>query len=469
MTDARAERVTHGNLHRPQSIGLGGSSTAATWVLFGGVLVFVITSLTVGLLAALIVLLVALATVGVMSARDMYGLSALQRTGSRATFTLARYTGTNLYRAGLLGVVPSGKAQLPGLAAESTVCGGWDSYGRPFALIHYPSTTDYVAVFAVEPEGSALVDPWQVYEWVDQWGAYLTSLAREPGLQGCAVTVETAPDTGHRLRRTVEQAIDPAAPQVARDVLTDIVDRYPEGSAVTHAWVALTFSAATRPNGKRRSTEAVLRDLATRLPKLGDRLSSTGAGVARPVTVEELCETVRVAYDPAVASTIELSRAQGKDLGLSWDDVGPVAAEARWDRYLHDSGMSRTWTMTSPPTGVFESSVLAELLGPHPDIPRKRVTLLYRPLGAGKAAKAIKRDQQDAKFRAGSAWHTSAEMEAAEQAAREHGRGAGVINFGMSVTATVLDPGGRGRGRNGSMTRLTRRRRPSNPLPPGRR
>ena len=62
------------------------------------------------------------------------------------------------------------------------------------------------------------------------------------------------------------------APAVAQAMLQEVVATYPEGSATIKAWVALTFSATSRSGGKRRDAEEMSRDLAARLPGLGQRL-----------------------------------------------------------------------------------------------------------------------------------------------------------------------------------------------------
>lgn len=446
-TTQPTSQPTFGNLRKPRRAGLNSLSFGATALLFGGLLGFILLSITpgLGLAPAGLWLLAALVLVALLQIRDADELTVLHKVHRRTAARRARRAGSNLYRAGLLGVVPGRTAQLPGLAAGSTLAEGWDSYGRRFALLHHPSTGDYVAVFAVEPDGYALVDPWEINSRVAHWGAFLASLGDEPGLQSCAVTVETAPDTGSRLRRSVEQAIDPDSPPIARAMLSEVVARYPTGSAVIRGYVTLTFAAAVRSGGKKRSTEEVVRDLAARLPKLSDRLQFTGAGAVRPVTAEELCEVVRVAYDPAAAAVIEEARAHGDPLELRWDEIGPTTHQAEWDYYFHDGAVSVTWGMTAPPRGVFHSNVLADLLAPHTDIARKRVTLLYETLPAAKAADAVQRDVNDADFRVSSAVRPSArvrtEAAAASKAADEEAAGAGVVNVGMLVTATVVDPG----------------------------
>src|SRR5690606_36734262 len=144
--------------------------------------------------------------------------------------------------------------------------------------------------------------------------------------------------------------------------------------------------------GKTRSPEEMGRELAARLPALTQNLSAAGAGAARPLDAETLCEMVRTAFDPAAAVAFDQARADGEPTGLNWTDVGPAGAEASWEHYRHDSGTSVSWTMTEAPRGNVQSSVLRRLLAPHPDIARKRVSLLYRPLDPARAAGAVGAD-----------------------------------------------------------------------------
>jgi hypothetical protein len=98
--------------------------------------------------------------------------------------------------------------------------------------------------------------------------------------------------------------------------------------------------------------------------------------------------------------------------------------------------------MTSAPRGEVFSNVLSQLMAPHPDIDRKRVTLLYRPLDAATAARMVEADKRNASFRATTSTRPSArnlaEARAADRSAAEEARGAGLVNFGMVVTGTVM-------------------------------
>lgn len=205
----------------------------------------------------------------------------------------------------------------------------------------------------------------------------------------------------------------------------------------------MTFNAAARTGGKKRTSDEMGRELASRLPGLTQALSATGAGATRPLSAQELCEVIRVAYDPAAARLIDEANAAGEPPELYWPEVGPTAHQANWDSYRHDSALSVTWMMSGAPRGNVPSSVLARLLAPHRDVARKRVTLLYRPIDAAKAAAIVEADVRAATFNLTSSDKPTARSmtstRAAIATAAEEASGAGLLNFGMLVTATVID------------------------------
>lgn len=434
---------TYGNWRKPSTAGLWGLGKLGTAVLLFGLVVMIIVMMAGRLLEALGLLL--LLTLGLATIRwkDRHDKSVLDRAMARLGWRVARAKGAHLYRSGPLGFALWGTHQLPGIAASLRVSEHHDSYGRPFALIQSPSTSTYSVVVATEPEGAHLVDQDRIDRWVADWGHWLSNLGDEPGLQGCAVTIEAAPDTGHRLRREVNAAMDPEAPEFARQMLHEVVASYPAGSSMITAYVTLTFAATNEVTGKKRSPEQMGRDLASRLPGLSGDLSATGAGSATPVSAAELCEIVRVAYDPQIAPVIEDAHARGDAVDLPWSDVGPVATEAEWDGYRHDGAHSVTYAMTTAPRGQVQSQVLSRLLAPHPDIDRKRVTMLYRPIDSARAAAIVEADVATAQFNATSGSRTSyraaAATRAAQSTAQEEASGAGLVNFALLVTATVTD------------------------------
>lgn len=433
---------TYGNFRRPESPGLGSLGTIGTGVVFAGILVLILLMTLRQLIAAGVWTVLVLILLALMMVKDQHGRSGLQRVANRLGWRRTKSRRQHIYRSGVLGRTGWGTFQLPGLLAQTRLTEHEDSYNRPFAMLETPSVGHYSIVISVEPDGASLVDQNQIDSWVAAWGDWLASLGHEMGVVAAAVTVETAPDTGARLRREVTSRIDPDAPEMAKAMLNQVMDTYPVGSAQVRAWVSLTFNGRTY-SGKKRKADDVARDLAARLPGLTQTLAATGAGPARPVDAQALCEIVRVAYDPAAASLIDDAHSSGHNPDLSWTDVGPTAAEAGWDYYRHDGAFSRTWEMTSAPRGEVFSSVLTRLLSPHGDIDRKRVTIIYRPLDSAKAARTVETDKRNADFRIGSSARPSARAvtsaRSAASTAAEEAKGAGLVDFGILITATVTE------------------------------
>ena len=214
-TEVRRER-TYGNWRRPRSAGLGQLGLLGTAVLMGGMVVVILAVAIVGVLPALVLLALLALALGSLMVRDRHGKTGLQLVGVRLGWWRARSRGSHLYRSGPLGRTGWGTFQPPGLLAQSRLSEARDSYDRPFALLHVPQAAHFTVVFATEPDGASLVDEEQIDVWVARWGQWLASLGDELGVHGASVTVETAPDTGTRLRREVQARIDPRAPAVAQ-------------------------------------------------------------------------------------------------------------------------------------------------------------------------------------------------------------------------------------------------------------
>ncbi|HLR97358.1 MAG TPA: SCO6880 family protein, partial [Jiangellaceae bacterium] len=279
---------TYGNWRRPTSAGILGLGSVGTALLLVGLIMVVLMVMIAGLLEALIVAGVLGAVMLAVLTKDSHGRSLVSRAGARAAWWSARSRGTHIYRSGPLGRAEWGTFQLPGLAAPIRMSEFTDSYGRPFALLYTPATANFSIVIGTEPDGAALVDQEQIDIWVADWGHWLANLGDEPGVEAASVTIETAPDSGSRLRREVELNVDENAPAFAQEMLREVVMRYPAGSSTVKAYVAISFNAAHRQGGKRRQAEEMGRELAARLPGLTGGLQATGAGAAHPLSGQEL-------------------------------------------------------------------------------------------------------------------------------------------------------------------------------------
>ena len=438
--EAQVER-TYGNWRRPRPPGLWHLGLISSMLLIAGLIASIIVIALVGLIPGLVLLALMVPVFLVTLRPDPHGQTPMQRLGMRLGWRRARRARSHLYRSGPLGRTPYGTFQLPGLLAASQLSEARDSYDRPFAVLCHPWTQHLTVVLETEPDGAALVDQTQVDQWVAHYGQWIAALSQEPGLIACQVSVETAPDPGTRLRHAIQGRQDPNAPALARETLQEIVRLYPAGAADLKARVALTFTMIAA--GRRRTASEIAHDLATRLGGITQRLHATGAGVAMPVDAQRLCEIVHAAYNPHAAELLEEARAAGHPAGLSWADVGPAAADARAESYWHDGAVSVTWAMSQAPRGEVRENGLARLIAPHGDIARKRVTLLYRVIDPGEAARIVERDLHNAEFRVNSSARPTAravvEQQAARATAQEEARGAALLNFGMLVTTTVLE------------------------------
>ncbi|MGC5411413.1 SCO6880 family protein, partial [Streptomyces sp. DT225] len=208
-------------------------------VLLGGMIMVVLAMLISVWLAVGLGVVVVLSLAPLLL-RDRHGRNGLQRVTARFAFARGKSSGKNIYRSGPLGRTAYGTCQLPGLAATSTLTESVDAHGNPFALLSVPLTNHHTAVLQCDADGASLVDEEQVDTWVAHWGQWLASLAYEPGLVACSVTIEAAPDPGTRLEREITENMDPAAPELAQQVLHEVMRTYPAGSATLSTRIALT-------------------------------------------------------------------------------------------------------------------------------------------------------------------------------------------------------------------------------------
>lgn len=255
--------------------------------------------------------------------------------------------------------------------------------------------------------------------------------------------METAPDPGTRLVRMMNRHRQDDAPEFSGATMDEIAQKYPVASSSITTRVAVTFNGKPRAGEQARSRADMLDYLARRLPGFRAELTTTGAGTAvRAMSAADLTDAVRVAYDPSVAQLVEEERAAG-GTGLTWSEAGPAYAREFPEHYSHDGAHSISWHMKEPPSGVFYDQVLRDLLKPHGDIDRKRVTLVYRPEPAAHAQRIVEKDIRDATTQATSRGRPQqvdlTMLDAARKSAKEQATGAGVVRFGMIVTATVID------------------------------
>jgi hypothetical protein len=96
--------------------------------------------------------------------------------------------------------------------------------------------------------------------------------------------------------------------------------------------------------------------------------------------------------------------------------------------------------MFEGPRGQFGSKTLRPMLESTPGVLRKRVTILYRPIPAGEASEVVESDINNANFSGSTKRRPSAREQQrlayAKKAAAEEEQGAGLVRFGIVITAT---------------------------------
>jgi len=111
--------------------------------------------------------------------------------------------GQDLYQSGPLARIGRGTHSLPGIASSITAYDAMDGWGRPFGLLH-TGVSHVTAVIQTSADGAALLDR---DEWTPGWPSGASGWPHSAPSRACwavAVTVETSPDSGVRLRREVE-------------------------------------------------------------------------------------------------------------------------------------------------------------------------------------------------------------------------------------------------------------------------
>ena len=434
--------LTYGRWRVSRPGGLGRFTMGQTLWLFAACGILIIIEFTKGLVWA-VGLAVPVAGMALLaSIRDKHSMSWLDRRKEARMFKRARRRRTNLFRTGLLSAArgSSGRCRLPGVLGRLRISRHTDAWRRPFTLIHHGNGRLTVPM-ALAPAGENLTDRGEIERKVALWGELLKDLANETGIVAASVVVETSPDSGARLRREVEARRSEAGPEAARRVIDETVAAAAGTGVQVRTWVTLTFDPVNMSSARTGREQRAVQDIATRLPGMTQNLTESGDGAVHLLEVAEVVRVVREAYDPESATVFEQAADSGTPVDLDWAEAGPVSAEATWDSYRHDSGLSRAWVVSRPPQGVVQARVLRRILEVSRDVEIKRVTILYRPVDPALAPDIVERDVDKATNRKRMSRRPTQRMDReisqAVKTAGEEAGGAAVVDFGIVVTATV--------------------------------
>lgn len=430
--------LLYGRWERPRSTGLFGMTWGATLYagafIIGTILWFMITR---SMVTSLLFLGIGVLTLAPLLWRRR-GRTGWELMIVWIKFNWSAFKGENTFRGGVFGVVP-GRSIQPGIQGDTRLYEYELRTGQRFGLIHARAKDHYTIVLACQPQGQELAEQWQINDWVRGWDDFLAGLGTTHNVAGAITTIETVPDNGTRIGNEVRAITAPDAPPYAREVMAQTATHRTSATTRTEARVSITF---------RRQREADSKDVADQGAAIG-RLVSTiisraaAAGLdASPMTAGDLCVVAMRAYRPEVSAELEALSSEGGQDQLRWDETGCAGAKAEWDRFLHNGFQSVTWEMAAAPSGTVTHAALQPLLLPRADLPRKRVSIIYRVHNIAEAVKLVDNDFKDAlsaeqaKTGMGSA-AASIRVDNTREARKEQARGAGLTRFGVLITLTA--------------------------------
>ncbi|MFF4330727.1 SCO6880 family protein [Streptomyces sp. NPDC001591] len=327
---------------------------------------------------------------------------------------------------------------LPGVGASTTLIKAHDpTTGRSVGVVHDRATGRMTISTLLAPGGSLMAPTSSVQGGLRTWSSVLDGMSTDDMIKGASVTIQITPGAGDALADDVKARQDPGAPQLAKQIITELVRTTPHATASVASWMSVTVDPAAAANPPADLAEQVAEAL-----KAVDSLdlSGTGTDIERRATDVDLRRLVRSAYDPAVFNARD---ADFED--LSWGECGPQAADDGWEEYAHDGGVSVSWVLREMPRRPIAYSVLLPLLAPGRF--QRRITLAYRVLDPyeGEAvlereiSSAHQREQATAEVKGRSKWSQRADTQRAEQAAAQMAGGAQVVDWTLMVTVTARD------------------------------
>ncbi|WP_245936438.1 PrgI family protein [Streptomyces cahuitamycinicus] len=415
-----------------RSFGFGGLSRGATMIA-AAVLTADGLIATQMPLSLLVTLPVTGAFFGLAAARR-HGMSALAYYWAKFAWKRAsRYDATS-YRRLLL---PHPYAlDLPGVGASSTLIKAHDpTTGRAVGVVHDRATGYMTVTTLLAPGGSLMAPTAAVQSSLRTWSAVLDAMSTDEQVKGASVTIQITPGAGEALGDDVKARKDPNAPQLAKQVIDELVRTTPHATASVAPWMSVTVDPNASANPPADLAEQVAEAL--RVVDSLD-LSGTGTDIERRATDVDLRRIVRSAYDPEVFNARDREFEE-----LSWSECGPQAADDDWETYAHDGGVSVSWVLREMPRRPIPYSVLLPLLAPGRY--QRRITIAYRVLDPLEGEAVLEREishahqraQATAEVKGRAKYSQRADAQRAEKAAAQVAAGAQVVDWTLMVTATA--------------------------------
>lgn len=296
--------------------------------------------------------------------------------------------GQTMYRRRIIKPRPAGTLALPG---DATALREYVDPETDAVMVHDPHAQTLTAILPVTHPAFVLLDPLQQERRVAGWGRVLATMCRSGRISRLQVLERTLPDSGAGLMQWwAEHGTDDGS--WAARTYGELIDRAgPAGERhATTLSLALDMKAAARQirsaGGGLRGAAALLRQEMTTLT------TALRASDLKPgpwYTPAELAVTLRSAYDPAVAGTLDRLGQLGAELATA----GPVAVDESWDRLRTDSAYHAVlWISEWPRALVFPGFLAPILLSTGI---RRAFSLVCTPIRSDQAARDIRRKKTE--------------------------------------------------------------------------
>lgn len=279
--------------------------------------------------------------------------------------------------------------QPPGMAASLRLI-DLVGVGDNAVAIANPAQKTLTAVFSINARGDEALADDTINHYVDMWGVFLRDLGKTPGIAACQAVTETFPDPGIRAQVHIDKAVDPEAPELARELIQMAGEDLPDGRLAMRHRLAVVYDIA------QRDWDDAAGEFAKQLRNLKPQLDAGGLS-ASLMNRQQVTEFCRRAYSPTDSMNLEQVRADPDErIDLDFSEVGPGWAEEQPGAFCHDQYVSRSYTAYKFPNDGFIEQVLRSLLQPNYDAPMKRVCVVYRPYSEADAFDRVDSDYRDA-------------------------------------------------------------------------
>jgi hypothetical protein len=383
------------------------------------------------------------------------------------SFRLLKMRGHNRFNSGAFAPRATGDPlspapmDLPGMLAPVRILEAETGTGTSMAVLHHPPERTYTAVARIHFPGIGLADTARRDAQVAGWGRLLAGLCAEgyPIVRVQALQ-RTVPDDGAALRRWHADHLAADAPGQATAVTTELLTAALPAAVRREAYLAFTMDERRATAGIRAAgggEAGACAVLVRHVRALAGAVADAELEVSGWLTPRELAEVIRTGFDPDGASSLAERRAAqasvllaghphtGLAAGVDPGLAGPVAAEASWGSYQHDSAISAAYLVYDWPRSEVYATALFPLLGD--GTTRRALSLYFQPLSPRDAERRVltERTQRDVAIRMRQKTgqvvpeHERAALRRADAQDADRAAGHGLVRFTGYLTVTVPD------------------------------